>query len=894
MKKILSFLLSLVLVSSLLLSDAGIIVNANAAKKRTSLGQTYISLDGERYQTKAYIDANEDIFVSVSAIETLLGIKAKSKFKVSGKPYGNLTKACADAGMESFEYDEVLNYVYIWSENFEDEFSSDADLTRIKYYKLGTPKDKKITFKSFFGILDKAVKRAAPKKLSEWKSLSEFKALRSSKKAVTRIDAAMIIQRMAALLGNEYCDFNHDLGLVTPKWGNAMGEIESAQKKCRVKNVSPYNYGGFETSEWIYDQNWDWRLLSAHFVIGRKSIYSGNTLFDLDEENKSMHFDKYITSKETMLAAVRLLDSVEKAKSTFMKKSTDPSVRSYNEKIITPEIVKFASNLPDVSDENIPDWKGLIWVEAVENGSLQADTVTDLIKMWSQWGFNSVRYYIPYTMLFSLDGSKVNEAELNRLDRIVAAAMKNKIHIELVFSGLPGMNQDLSESQFIMGGQFDLFNNPEKQKQARLVWETLAERYAALPNSMLSFNLLQEILPGTDVNLLYDDDIAKVYMDLIDGIRKYDPDRFIVFEDPTYENNSQRTEIVTRVICNKYDNVQVAYNYGDQPFIYYHMTVEEGEHLDNCPRSMFEAEYPRKYYSLNWYLNPDAPLIMTGELPAGTTIDFGIWQIYTENADIIIKADGKTIYSEHISQPEGFSEYKVSAALSGRLPYRDSEKTVSVTLEKDAEKVEIIIDGGEWDCINWSGMIVTLPEKYAVERMFRPSVYEFFLENGRMPEGDEWSQLYPHLKKTSEIIIAPYLEDDHTPSNHIIINPDVTYATDSIYHESNIDTISEWIRKVQSKDLGKVIMRYENACFSGNYYSCIRYYDDLLKSCKKYKLDWYTNDFSFNDYVYVPDYKSYALEGIWPDSKNVKYGDGWLRIDMMNVYLKYLDVTKIK
>ena len=89
-------------------------------------------------------------------------------------------------------------------------------------------------------------------------------------------------------------------------------------------------------------------------------------------------------------------------------------------------------------------------------------------------------------------------------------------------------------------------------------------------------------------------------------------------------------------------------------------------------------------------------------------------------------------------------------------------------------------------------------------------------------------------------------------------------------------------------------LEVENASFSGNYYSCIRYYDDLLKSCKKYKLDWYTNDFSFNNYVYVPDSQSYALESIWPDSKNVKYYDGWLRIDMMNVYLKYLDATKIK
>ena len=75
--------------------------------------------------------------------------------------------------------------------------------------------------------------------------------------------------------------------------------------------------------------------------------------------------------------------------------------------------------------------------------------------------------------------------------------------------------------------------------------------------------------------------------------------------------------------------------------------------------------------------------------------------------------------------------------------------------------------------------------------------------------------------------------------------------------------------------------------------SRIRYYDDLLKSCNTNKQDWSTNDCSFNYYVHVNDRQSY-VEGIWPDSDNVKYGVGLLKIDMMNVFLKYLEVTKIK
>lgn len=892
MKKLLSLLLSLVLMSGLIFSDSGYAANANAASKFANLGQTYITLDGTRYQTKAYKDANEDIFISVSAIETLLGVNARSRFRVSGKPYGNLTKACSDAGMESFEYDDVLNYVYIWSEVLENEFGADADLPRIDYYALGTPSDNRINFKHFFSILDKAVKNAAPERLTEWRRLSEFKTLRYSRKNVCRMDAAMLVERLAAFLGNEYCDFNYDFQIIEKQGCNMWNEVDAAQNKCIVENHSPYNLGGFENSEWIYDMNWDWRNLSAYYVIGRASLFSGNILFDFDKENKSMHFDEYITTKETMLAAARLLDSVDSASSTFVKDSTDPSVRSYNESIITPEILEFASDLPDVSDDNIPEWKGVIWSEAVENGTVNADLFSELVTMWSQWGFNSVRYNVPYTLLFSLDGSKVNEAELYRLDQIIAAALKNNIHIELVLSSLPGQNRDLSDDQFIENGQYDLFTNPEKQEQAKLVWETLSDRYAEIPNSALTFYMLLEI---TSVDAtVYHEEIVDVYTDLIDSIRKYNPDRFVVFEDSTIGvGDTFYTDNVARVVYDSYDNVQVSYNYVNT-FVYYHMTIEEGEQIDNCPRSMFEAEYPQKYYTVESRFMPDDPLIMTGELPAGTKIDMGIHQIYTEEADFIITADGNTVYSEHIVQDEYCTEFEVSARLSGSLPYRSSEKTISFTLEEDTDQIEFIIDGAEWDSIDWCGMIVTLPEEYAVERIYRPSVYEFYLEHGRYPEGDESDQLLPHPRMTSEIIIAPYEAEGYETSNHIIINPDVTYATDVVRDEASINAIDNWIKVAQNRDIGEISMRYECASFSGNYYSCVRFYDDLLKSSKLNDLGWYTNDFSGNNYVYVPDGQSYALEGIWPDSKNVKYGDGWLRIDMMNSYIKYLDVTRIK
>ena len=891
MKKLLSVLLSLVLVCSLMVSDVGIAVEASAASKYTSLGQTYITLDGERYQTKAYMGPKEDIFVSVSAIDTLLGIEAKTRFRVNGKPYGNLTKACSDAGMESFEYDEVLNYVYIWSEVLENEFGAYADLPRIAYYGLGTPSNSQVNFRHFFSILDKAVKKAAPERLAEWRRLPEFRSLRSSKKGVCRLDAAMIIERMAVFLGNEYCDFNYDFQIIEKQGCNMWNEIEAAQNKCIVENHSPYNLGGFATSEWIYDMNWDWRNLSAYYVIGRVSLFSGNTLLDFDKENKSMHFDKYITYKETMLAAARLLDSVKAVKSSFMRDSTDPSVRSYNESIIAPEILEFASDLPDVSDDNIPEWQGLTWQADFENGVLNVDNFSKLTKMWSQWGFNAVRYNIHYTHLFSPDGSQVNEAELNRLDQIIAAAMKNKIHIELILGSLPGQNRDLSDNEFVENGDYDLFTNSEKQEQAKLVWETLSDRYAEIPNSALTFYMLQEI---TSVDpTVYHEEIVDVYTDLIDSIRKYNPDRFIVFEDATIGvDNTFFTDNIAKVICDSRDNVQVSYAYVNT-FTYYHMTIEEGEQIDNCPRSMFESEYPQKYYTVEGRFMPGDSLIMTGELPAGTKIDMGIYQIYTEEADFIITADGNTVYSEHIVQDDYCTEFEVSARLSGALPYRSSEKTISFTLEEDTDQIEFIIDGAEWDSIDWCGMIVTLPEEYAVERIYRPSVYEFYLEHGRYPEGDESDQLLPHPRMTSEIIIAPYEAEGYESSNHIIINSDVTYATDVVRDESSINSFVGWAADATNRGLGSIVAGIGGGSFSGNYYSCVRYNDDSLKGCKMYDIGWFTHDFNSNNYTYVPDGQYFALEGVWPDSKNVKYGDGWLRIDMMNSYIKALDVTRI-
>lgn len=886
--------------------------SVSAAGSYSSLKDIYIVFDGTRYSTKGYANnSSGEVYVSTDMLKTLFGAVPKQTVKSGKVSFGELKKMCEEQGMASYEYDKVLNAVYIWSKTFKTN-CGDIDLSRAKYYGFGSVSDKSIKYSDFIAIMDKMISKAAPKKLSKWKNLTELKKARNSSKTITRYDAGLILLRAAAFLGGDYSEFNTDFGPLSALYGNKSDtEIGIASRTSLIDNADkPYNWGGFANQSWLYEQKLSASQLLSGFTLGKISLYSRNTLLDFDMDNNTLHLDRPITKKEAVLAAVRLLDSQSSAEKTFWLKSKDSRICKYDSSIITREMLAFAGDMPDVSDKNPPKWNGVTWGESLDDPQMHPEDFEEMAPLWSQWGFNAVRYTLPYQLLFSADGSKANESAFVALDRVVAAAAKNKLHLNLAFEGIPGLYQDLTGNQFEQSGGYDLFKNSKKQKQAELVCGVTAERYADIPSSLLSFYPLVEIAPGFPAEELttYSEKIADTYIGIVNAIQKSNPKRYVIIED-NYNNpysyvppdKNGVTPNIDKVV-KKCNNVTFTYNFFESAFVYYHMTATEGEQIDNTQRGMFEAYYPCTIYETAPEITSDKPLVLQAEagmnsLPKGTKIDFNIWRVWGGDAKdgkigFRIKGDGAVLYEEKLSHTGNEKEYKVTPALSGMCPYRDSEKCISVVLKKDYKEVTLEIDNIAWSNIQWSGLKVTLPDKYAVKRWYEPSVYEYYLENGVMP--DDYSQFDPYLKRTSEILITPNGSIGGKSPNKITVKKNVSYSTSKILAQSNKSTVNAWGKDLRNNFSGNVVMRFESASFSGEYFSSIKYYDDILNMCEKNGFSWFTNDFGMNNYVYVSENHEFALTGIYPNSKNVKYKNGWIRKEMLEMFQSHLQVETVK
>jgi hypothetical protein len=456
--------------------------------------------------------------------------------------------------------------------------------------------------------------------------------------------------------------------------------------------------------------------VAYRYAFGRVSLVSDKTLFDYNEAENSMLPDKSFAYHDAALAAIRLYESSPSA-SSFIPISDERAV-TYDPSIITDSLLERAKAHDALLKQSMPVLKGLIIGIGYE--SVSVPVVSADLRNIANWGFNSVRVMLTFQSLFDMDAQNVEETKLKQLDKLVAAAMQYNLHLNIVTVSMPGRWALNDATTFTSVGEFDLFTNPKKQKQANTIWAVLAQRYSAVPGSVLSFSPLWETLnlnlsTGLPVKSYAPKDVAKVYDQLVGTIRQYDPDRMIIYE-PTPTNAAEdiiRESAVTRSkLEDKYTDTLMMTNFCDGPFVYACMTAEEGEHIDNNNHSMFIPDYPVTIYAAQSHISRGKPLELTGELVAGTQLDIYLGEVKGKGT-LEILADGEKLFSERLSS----KKYDVGYPLSRYYPFAQSDKKISVVLASDADKVEIQYSGNWFD---WCGINVTLPEAYTVERWWFP------------------------------------------------------------------------------------------------------------------------------------------------------------------------------
>lgn len=169
--------------------------------------------------------------------------------------------------------------------------------------------------------------------------------------------------------------------------------------------------------------------------------------------------------------------------------------------------------------QNLPVWKGFNLLNKF-NPHNQSPFSEQDFEMVAEWGFNFLRIPLSYWCWSSEDDwYTVNEKVLREIDHAVELGKQYNIHVNLNFHRVPGYCINNAKPL-----PTNIFEDEAPLTACAYHWKLFAERYKGIPNSVVSFNLINEA-PSIEA-AKYD----KVVRRLIDTIRKVDPARLIIVD----------------------------------------------------------------------------------------------------------------------------------------------------------------------------------------------------------------------------------------------------------------------------------------------------------------------------------------------------------------------------
>ena len=686
--------------------------------------------------------------------------------------------------------------------------AEEIELSQAERFGLPTEKvgQRTLSGREFMELADAFVKFVAPDKLAAWKN--EFTAMRGYDDPIYRYDAIAVLYHAGQLIGGEYAVGGEE------GWTDYIAN-------AAYFNQTVYEYGhhdllnGYET-----DTSGNW--IDSYFPVYNhfhKSKVSGRHPFYCNPDNCSFDFEVLPSYADGVLAILRLIGSVQPElfdADLFPFDKPDPG-------IFDDELYEKMALYPEVTTETMPRWTGKIIGIQEEYFSSDVEYIRDAKK----WGFNAVRI----SLLPDVYDEKWERLEdkgfMLILDQMIAEAIKLGLHVEIWCKMHPGLWEHyVAEGDFATMYHCDrLYGEKYYQDLNDEVWRQLAERYKDVPSACLTMLPMQEnyyINYNTDFFNFdsYDwaeytpQDVADYQARLVDVIHEVDPDR-IVFVEPGYLDYTFDSigQLIIDAMKGK-PNTAITFNYPSAgAYGLYSMNFNKSD-VDNFRHSSPVLRYPFCLYDAHEQVTREYPIKIGGFLPAGTEItlyvkkteiDEYLKSIGIKSGALSIVADGKTLYTEQISD----AEYKVEESISGHLTYAESEKKITVTLPNKTDSVEIQVGSDleyTWPYdrydngirLHWSGLKVHLPEEYAVDQLWNATAYDVSIG---IAEADE-PGIY--VKHTSDVLISPIMEGypDCNWTHDITINEDITYTTPYPSQITSYDTLAEAASQTAAKCVG--------------------------------------------------------------------------------------------
>ena len=253
------------------------------------------------------------------------------------------------------------------------------------------------------------------------------------------------------------------------------------------------------------------------YVLTRFDRRTGEKLMKWDDEQK-LHFNNTMTVQEVSETALRYYNALEP------KPDMVPygEITSYDEAIITPDLLTKETTLPDASCTELPaQWHG---ISLTATGQSDCMVYEDEVQAIKDAGFNFIRYSFDfmyyhgrtYDYLYNKDtfDEVMNENRLKELDQLLAWCMERDIHLNLSCNFSMGWPDSFNINQLIA--------NPKYATPMANCWKVLAQRYADIPNRYLSFTLFDRDWGASD------EDHKNFLAPSVEAVRSVSPDRCMI------------------------------------------------------------------------------------------------------------------------------------------------------------------------------------------------------------------------------------------------------------------------------------------------------------------------------------------------------------------------------
>jgi endoglucanase len=168
----------------------------------------------------------------------------------------------------------------------------------------------------------------------------------------------------------------------------------------------------------------------------------------------------------------------------------------------------------------LPRWRGFNLLEKfIKRREGNPAFAENDFAIMQEWGFDFAR--LPMSYLCWADGDpanwkKIREEELKHIDQAVELGRKHRVHVNLNFHRAPGYCVNPPKEPL------DLWTDAQALNACAFHWAMFAKRFRGIPNSEVSFDLLNE---PPDISAA---SYVRVVKELVAAIRAEDPQRLII------------------------------------------------------------------------------------------------------------------------------------------------------------------------------------------------------------------------------------------------------------------------------------------------------------------------------------------------------------------------------